>query len=359
MDSTASKEEIIKRQRARLAYLQSIRLNQNGNRVELSNPRAIVSQAVKREYPDLSHDEVQKTTRELVLAPNNSRIQIGKQEVPVEDLQFRIAESIELLNSQTNSQQEYFSWFEDCANILHHMNDGYVTDADLRERNDWIDNSYTREAELMTCLALYRNSTFPEARQKYDQIYNKLVKLRQLRNAIKESTGTKSDERIEREEKMLHMLDPQKVAQYALMLEEFKRHDQYWNLPKSELRRLRMFRGYDEDLDGEYDYFYGQYEPDDERSKNPPKRHGFAFMDKLKEFVLFHWDDKDNDSASRSRGEEFRERQTRNSAQNKDDIQSRILALRLRRHDANSNVEKHIKSFIAARFRNISASRDR
>ena len=105
MDSTASKEEIIKRQRARLAYLQSIRLNQNGNRVELSNPRAIVSQAVKREYPDLSHDEVQKTTRELVLAPNNSRIQIGKQEVPVEDLQFRIDESIELLNSQTNSQQ--------------------------------------------------------------------------------------------------------------------------------------------------------------------------------------------------------------------------------------------------------------
>ena len=357
MENTTPKEELIKRQRARLAYLKSIRLNQDGNRVELSNPRSIISKAVKQEYPDLSHDEVQKTTRELVLAPNNSRIQVGKQEVPVEDLQFKIAESIELLNSETNSQQEYFGWFEDCSRILYNMNDGYVTDSDLRERNDWLDDSYTREAELMTCLGLYKNSTFPEARQKYDQIYNKLVKLRQLRNAIKDSTGAVSDEKKDREEAMFRVLDPQKVAQCAMVISEFQQHDPYWNLPKSKLRGLHMFRGYDDDLDGEYDYFYGRYEPDHDPSQNPPKRVGFPFMDKLKEYILFHWDDKSTDSASHSRAEEFRQRQSDNATQNKDEIQSRILALRLRRHDANSNVEKHIKSFIAARFRNLSGSR--
>lgn len=359
MENNASKEEFIKRQRARLTYLQSIRLNQSGNRVELSNPKSIISKAVKQQYPDLSHDEVQKTTRELVLAPNNSWIKVGEQEIAVEDLQFKIAESIELLNSETDSQQEYFGWFEDCAKILHNMNDGYITDSDLRERNDWLDDSYIREAELMTCMGLYRNSTFPEAKQKYDQIYNKLVKLRQLRNAIKDSTRSESDDQKKREEALFHTIDPQRVAQYAMAINEFQQHDPYWNLPKSKLRGLHMFRGYDDELDGEYDYFYGRFEPDHDQTKNPPKRSAFPFMDKLKEYILFHWDDENDDSASRSRAEELRQRQSAASTQNKDEIQSRILALRLRRHDANSNVEKHIKSFIAARFRNLSSSRTR
>ena len=356
MENQDPKEELIQRQRSRLAHLRSIQIGKQGRQTEIANPRTIISQAVKREYPDLDQDEVQKTTRELVLAPNNSRIKVGEQEVPVEDLQFKIAESIELLNSQTNSTQEYFSWFEDCARIVHNMNDGYISDSDLTDRNSWIDSSYIREAELMTCLGLYKNSAFPEAKERYNQIYNKLVKLRQLRNAIKECTGNASDETRERTEKIVYMVDPRTAVQYLMVIQQFQQHNQYWNMSEDQLRRLHMYRGYDDELDGEYGYFYGRYEPEQEPGTTPPKREGYPFMDKIKEYILFHWDDVEKQAPTNSYGEQFRQRQQEDSPQNKDDIKSRINDLRNRRHNDDSNVERRIKSFMAARFRNIYGS---
>ena len=63
-----------------------------------------------------------------------------------------------------------------------------VSEDDLAERNEWIEDSYSREAEILTCLGLFQNCAFPEAKKHYTNLYNKLVKLRQIRSSIKEST---------------------------------------------------------------------------------------------------------------------------------------------------------------------------
>ena len=119
-------EQKIQQHRERLERLRSIQIGKQGAQTEPASPKVIVAQAVKREYPTLPYDEVQKATRELVLAPRKATVKVGKEEIPVEDLQFKIAESIEIINSETTSSQEYFSWFEDCAEIMRNMNDGYI-----------------------------------------------------------------------------------------------------------------------------------------------------------------------------------------------------------------------------------------
>lgn len=354
MQNQDPKEELARRQRAKLARLRLIQSSQQNLPHIESNPRTVISQVLKQEYPDLSTDEAAEVAKEVILAPNFSTIKVGQKEVVVEDLQFQIAESIELLNSETNSVQEYFSWFEDCTRIINHMNDGYVSDADLKERNDWMDNSYIREAELMTCLALYQSSSYREAPQKYNQIYNKLVKLRQLRNAIKECTGNASDETRERiEENISIVINPKDAAQYLMMFERFQHHNQYWNMTRSELRRLHMFHGYDEDLDGEYPYFYNRYE-EEPQPEQSIKRSRFDFMKKLKEYALFHWND-EKASATYSHAEELQKHKQEEKSQNSQDIQTRIEKLRARRHGL-PNVERRIKSFVAERFMAISRS---
>lgn len=347
-------EELQRKQRERLEHLRSIQIGKQGAQSELASPRVIVAQAVKREYPTLPYDEVQKAARELVLAPRRATVKIGKDEVPVEDLQFKIAESIELLNSETNSSQEYFSWFEDCSQIMQHMNDGYVSDSDLAERNDWISDSYTREAELMTCLGLYQHSSFPEAKKKYDQLYNKLVKLRQIRNAIKENTPSTSDETKERIDKSLKMMDFRKAVVLVAAMNEFKKHGERWNMPKSTLRRLRMYRGDDDDLYGEYDWFYGEYEPDYEPEEDVCIREQYSFDDSLKENILFHWDDLDYLSPVNSKAEDMLSAAP-HEEENQEDIKTRIARLSGRRPPLKDNglgaKEDRARAFDAGKFK--------
>lgn len=363
-------EQKIQQHRERLERLRSIQIGKQGAQNEPASPKVIVAQAVKREYPTLPYDEVQKATRELVLAPRKATVKVGKEEIPVEDLQFKIAESIEIINSETTSSQEYFSWFEDCAEIMRNMNDGYISDSDLNDRNEWISYSYTREAEIMTCLALYQNSTFPEAKKKYDDLYNKLVKLRQIRNAIKEGTASHSDETRDRTRAIVNgALDLRKAAVYLAAMREFQKHGERWNMPRNTLRKLRMYRGDDDDLYGEYDWFYGDYDDpaydevendDNEYRSGYYGREQYSFDDKLKEYVLFHWDDNDYSSPVYSKAEDMLSRQPQEDRQ-EDDIKTRIAILSGRRPPLKDSGlgarEDRARSFDAAKFQMLSSSK--
>ena len=223
---------------------------------------------VNQELIDLSYN--------VVLKDEDDHLKVENQDIKVEDLQFMLAESIERLCSGTTPTQEYFSWFEDCADIMSHMNDGYISNADLDERNGWVSYSYTRETEIMTCLALYKSSSYPLAEKKYDFLYNKLVKLRQIRTSIIESTVGTSDEK-DRKNKETEKKDDNEYLKYMSSMSNIAKNTITWNLPVSELQDLRIYHGDDYDLAGEYEYFYGQLEPHPETLALPEARTKYAF----------------------------------------------------------------------------------
>lgn len=306
MEDQSGKQRI--EQMSRIEKMRHMQLGRHDN---VDSSKNIIQKAVMHQYPNINVQEAARATRELVLAPKSASIKIGDDDVKVSDLQFQIAESIELLNSETTSSQEYFSWFDETDRIIQDMNDGFVSEDDLKQRNDWIDMSYTREAEMMTCLGLYQSSKFPGARKKYDEIYNKLVKVRQLRSSIRETTANKTDKPKEVNPKDKE-LSYKKAIVYVAAAKEFTKHIERWNMPKETLKKLKIYHGEDAELSGDYDYLYADCEMEDWRIRNDMENHdelqnSFAFDDKLKEQILFQWDDDRTLAPTHSYAEDFLE----------------------------------------------------
>lgn len=366
-------DETEKSRMAQQERLERLRRIQLGRQDRLDSPKNIIQRAVQREYPDMDRMQAEKVTRELVLAPKKSTIKIGNDEIKVADLQFQIAESLEMISSETSSSQEYFSWFTESSEIMQHMNDGFVSEDDLKERNEWIEMSYSREAEILTCLGLYQGSAFPEAKKKYAEIYNKLVKLRQIRNAIKESTANKADKPQEVDIKKKEN-DYKKAVVYVAAMREFMKRPPRWNMPKRTLQKLNMYHGDDDDLDDDYDDFYEQYEDDDLRRSDEENRIyqgeaneitelNFSFNDSLKEEILFHWDDDRMQSYERSAAEEFIEKidEAQPALQTEEDILDHIARLSGRRPPLKNRPSGYTmdraRAFSSMHYNSLSATR--
>lgn len=361
-------ENMEKLRRERLERLRHMQLQRQD---KLDNPKNIIMRAVQQEYKDINRQEAEKITRELVLAPKKSTIKIGSKEVPVSDLSMSIALSIEALGSETSSEQEYFSWFTESSEIIQHMNDGFVSEEDLKERNDWLEASFAREAEMMTCLGLLQGCPFPEAKKHYNRLYNKLVKLRQIRSSIKESTANKADqpEKVDMKQKEN---DYKKAVVYVAAMREFVKRPSRWNMSKKTLKRLNVYHGDDDDLADDYDDFYDMFDDDDLRRAYEQEMLtqdendnlidlSFRFDDALKEDILFHWDDDRMQSYERSVAEDFIEKAEpeRPKMETAEDIREHIARLSGRRPPLKERSLSYsmdrTRAFNGVRFNSLSA----
>lgn len=323
--------------------LQEIRRQYRLNVLKEQDQRRAVVKGLANLYIDLDGRDLVKASYDVVLMDKKDIMKVGDKEIKVADLQFMLAESIELICSGTNSVQEYFNWFGECADIMSHMNDGFISDMDLDERNAWVGYSYTREAELLTCLALYKSSSYSAAEQKYDFLYNKLVKLRQMRSAILETTVGTADEQREKNEES----EKKAMPVYMDSMSKFGSKSTMWNMPVNELFELGMYHGDDYDLVGEYKYFYGKYEPVPELEEHREK---YAFEKDLKKNFAANMTQKHFEELSAS--EELIENceQEEEKKEDKKIVNRRIHRLRkyyVPRH------KKNKKFFDAKRYRDL------
>lgn len=172
----------------------------DNHRVE--KPEAIVRRVVEKKYPKLSYEKTSAVVNELVTKPRDEKIRVADEDIRVDTLTEYVADMIEKMNASESdggdsSLSEYFQWIESGQNILSHMNDGFVSYADLEERNALLKEFEQREVDLMTCISLYRrcNLADPRVKKKYTELNRKLVKLREIRSAITTSTKDKVDEK--------------------------------------------------------------------------------------------------------------------------------------------------------------------
>ena len=180
------------------------------------NPRNVMFNALGGEKSSLKAPEKMNLVQKALYASEDEIINDGKDDKKlssfVEELAdaiekdtfyFEQALSIERINCETSTMNEYFTWIDEGQQIVKHMNDGFVSEEDLLERNNFIDMSFQRETELITCLGLYEKSMQlgnKEAKIKYDELRLKLQKLREIRSSILTSTGNEADKKVEREE---------------------------------------------------------------------------------------------------------------------------------------------------------------
>ena len=231
----------------------------------------IVKRALLSTYKDLNEKALRQATRETIFAPQDIRIKIGGRNVSASDLRYEvantienlgsdksiehaqdlqsmIAQSIENINSETSSSQEYFRWLDETTDILKNMNDGFVTDEDLEKRNEFLDFSHQREAELLVCLGLYQSSKNPEAQEKAKQIRYKLTKLREMRSAIENRTRNQADVEISRTEY-------EAAIPYYKLYRGLAKLPFGYDIARQQKINLGINHDDDDDLDEDYNYY--------------------------------------------------------------------------------------------------------
>lgn len=192
----------------------------------VQSPLRLIVDAVAKNNPELSGPEVERLAKGIILNTNGhpdeailaaERIEYGrnfqaKQRMGTvvlgDSMMVSRAELIEAINSGTYTSEEYFTWIEDGTRVIKNMTDGEITSEDLNAKVDLLVQLDQREVELMVCLSLYRSSGYlageaPEnekARARYKELEQKLIKLREVRSAVKVTTKDKADEKVAEQE---------------------------------------------------------------------------------------------------------------------------------------------------------------
>lgn len=174
----------------------------------------IIKSALRVMYPQAGECSLRQLVRESVFAPPNRLVIFQNFQVRASDLKYQLAHMIDahgLLKAEyfadhadnaeeEDTSEEYFYCLEKTTNIINHMNDGYVSEEDLTERNDFLNMLDRREAELMLSMCLYQSSRSMQAPEQMKIIRYKVQKLREMRSAIEQRTRDESGVEIIRAE---------------------------------------------------------------------------------------------------------------------------------------------------------------
>lgn len=210
-----------------LTRIQKMQMLRNDN-PRLDPPENIVRKAVERRYPRLNFEDSRKIVNDLVTKPTSEKIKVGNEEVRIDDLTEYVADNIELINAGSSeygasSLGEYFGWIEEAQTVIKHMNDGEVTIQDLDDKQALLTNFQQREVDLMVCLSLYRrcNLENPRIKQKFEELNKKLLRLREIRSAIENSTKDRIDEkRLDDEEESHEFVKSALYLHFLALLQE-------------------------------------------------------------------------------------------------------------------------------------------
>lgn len=233
--------------------------------MEKVQAESVILKALQKQYPDIDEKIKKATVREMLFAPKNRMIEIDdKRKMGAEDLRFmtanvletpiknetnaQYAKSIELINSEIDPVAEYFSWLNETTSILNHLNDGFITKEDAVERENFLEMTDQREADLMVCLGLYESCKTKEAEERIRFVRYKLQKLREMRTSIKFLTRKGEDMQTTRSEY-------DAAIPYYKYFKNLQRLPFGYDMPYEQKVKLGISHEDDEDLKEDYDHF--------------------------------------------------------------------------------------------------------
>ncbi len=164
---------------------------------------------MRREDPAFVKKYAKETVSHLVKNTPLRQLKFDNKEIPVSDLSYMLAESLQYLYSSEDPRAEYYNWVEEQRKIEVEINTNGTTDEEIAERTKFLGFLDDRETELKLVIALYQSAArgsvgyYKEmALNKLSFLNFKLSELRRLRERT-EQTKSKSDEQERRERALM------------------------------------------------------------------------------------------------------------------------------------------------------------
>jgi len=155
--------------------------------------------AVCNAFPQIDMLNAQIILREVILAPDDYTVEF-------EDTSYNKKEVIELISRaliaiciQGSPQETFEQSIENAANIIKHMNDGYITAEDANERKTFLQNCAKSEFALFTAYAFRQTSQDYNPDSMHELKLN-IVRLREFQDLIENYTRDEVETEVSREE---------------------------------------------------------------------------------------------------------------------------------------------------------------
>ncbi len=155
--------------------------------------------AVCNGFPQVDRANARTILREVILAPDDYTVEFADASYNKVQMMDLIARALIALCISGSPQETFERTIENAANIIKHMNDGYITSEDAEERKTFLENAARSEFDLFTAYALRQSSGEYNPETMHELKLN-IVRLREFQDLIENYTRDEVEVEVGREE---------------------------------------------------------------------------------------------------------------------------------------------------------------
>ena len=159
----------------------------------------VLYEATEKCFPSISAETAHTVFRETVLAPDDYTVEFNTKSYDKAQIMEMIAEQLTRSCVAQSPQQTHREIVQQAAEIIKHMNDGYITDEDYIERQEFLQKTERYEFALFTAYCLFKTVHFEDLTRLNEIILN-IVRLREIRDLIVTYTRDEQGVTTDREE---------------------------------------------------------------------------------------------------------------------------------------------------------------
>ena len=155
--------------------------------------------AVSNIFPAVNRPEACTILRETILAPADYEVEFNNSSYTQMQIQELIAH--ELINACVDQtpEQTFYDVLESAAQIIKHMNDGYISSEDYQERSAFLEQISKHEFMLFSALAFFHAAQTDDAKI-FDELTLNIIRLREINDLISNYTRDEVEVEVSREE---------------------------------------------------------------------------------------------------------------------------------------------------------------
>lgn len=204
-------------------------------------------QAVQACYPQLDTPAARDVLRELILSPQKDKININGENISKTEIVQSLRRKLNNEDEPKPFDERYHDLLEAALKTIKHMNDGYITEEDYKERGNFLKNINEKEFDVFTLLALLRLCPLEDSQELEGQLIYKIRSLRELNDLIRFYTKDAVEVNTD-------IQDYEKAKMIYKMLKSLQGLGYGYTISQKEKENLGISHDDDEDLANSYAY---------------------------------------------------------------------------------------------------------
>ena len=150
-------------------------------------------------FPAVSRQNACTILREVILAPDDYTVEFGNKTYDKPEIMDKLAKELALSCVYESPEQTHYDILENAANIIKHMNDGYITREDYEERSEFLEMVERYEFTLFTAFCLLRALDTDDT-SRLEELRLNITRLREIHDLISNYTRDETDTEVGRED---------------------------------------------------------------------------------------------------------------------------------------------------------------